>query len=44
MSAGKTDSARLFSEALETNPARALRIRKAWAAYNKNIFVPYVSK
>jgi hypothetical protein len=29
-SAGKTDVAKLFCEALETTPMRALRIRKAW--------------
>jgi hypothetical protein len=28
-SAGKTDAAKLFSEALETTPTRGLRIRKA---------------
>jgi hypothetical protein len=40
-SAGKTDVAKLFSEALETTPTRALRIRKAWTAHAKNIVVPY---
>jgi len=44
MSAGKTDSAKLFSEALETNPTRALRIRKASASHNKKIFVTYISE
>jgi hypothetical protein len=40
-SAGKTDAAKLFCEALETTPTRALRIRKAWDAHAKNIEVPY---
>ena len=41
-SAGKTDGAKLFSEALETTTTtRALNIRKAWAAYAENVLVLY---
>jgi hypothetical protein len=40
-SAGKTDAAKLFGEALETTPKKALRIRKAWDAHAKNVVVPY---
>jgi len=44
ISAGKTDAAKLFSEALEIAPMRTLRNRKAGAAHTKNIFVPYASE
>jgi hypothetical protein len=40
-SSGKTDAAKLFSEALQTTPARGLRIRKAWGSHAKNILVPF---
>jgi hypothetical protein len=40
-SAGKTYAAKRFSEALETTPTGALRIRKAWGAHAKNVSVPY---
>jgi hypothetical protein len=40
-SSGKTDAAKLFSEALETIPARGLRIRKAWGAHAKNVLAPF---
>jgi hypothetical protein len=41
-SAGKKDDDnKLFSEALETIPTRALKIRKAWAVHLKNVLVPY---
>jgi hypothetical protein len=40
-SAGKTDAAKLFNEALETTPKRALRIRRAWDAHAKNVVIPY---
>jgi hypothetical protein len=43
-SAGTTDAATLFSEALENTPTRAFKIRKAWAARAKNISVPYMLK
>jgi len=35
----KSVAAKLFSEALVTNPMRDLRIRKTWAAHTKNDFV-----
>lgn len=38
---GKTDAAILFIEALETTPARGLRIRKAWGARAKNVLAPF---
>jgi hypothetical protein len=38
-SAGKTDVAKLFSEALETTATRALSIRKAWATHAENVLV-----
>ena len=44
LSAGKTDSAKFCSGALETAPTGALRIRKAWAVRTKNIFVTYTSE
>jgi hypothetical protein len=40
-SSGKTDAAKLFSEILETTPARGLRIRKAWGAHAKNVLAPF---
>jgi hypothetical protein len=40
-SSGKTDAAKIFSEALETTPARRLRIRKAWGAHAKNVLAPF---
>jgi hypothetical protein len=40
-SAGKTDAAKRSNEALKTNPTRALRIIKVWAAHAKNVLVPY---
>jgi len=43
-SAGKTDAAKLFSEALETTPTRALRIRKAFGAHVKNFSEPYTAE
>jgi hypothetical protein len=43
-SAGKTDVTTLFSEAIETTPKRASRIRKAWAANAKNVVVPYTAE
>jgi hypothetical protein len=43
-SAGKTDAAELFSEAIETIPSRELRIRKAYAAHAINVFVLYISE
>jgi hypothetical protein len=43
-SSGKTDAAKLFNEALETTPTRALRIRKAWDTHAKNVVVPYISE
>jgi hypothetical protein len=39
-SAGKTDAADPFSEALQT-PTRGLIKRKAWDAHAKNVVVPY---
>jgi len=39
--AGKMDAAKIFSEALETAQTRELIIRKAWAAHDTNILVPY---
>jgi hypothetical protein len=44
ISAGKTNAAKHFSEALETAPKGVLRIRKVWVAHNKNIFLPYASE
>ena len=43
-SAGKTYAAKRFSEALETTPTGALRIRKAWGAHVKNVSVPYTAE
>jgi len=43
-SAGKTDVAKRFSEALETTPTGALRIRKAYSALVKNVSVPYTAE
>jgi hypothetical protein len=43
-SAGKTDAAKLFNEALEATPVRALSIRKAWAAHAENVLVLYAPK
>lgn len=40
-SSGKTEAAKLFSEASETTPARGLRIRKAWGAHAKNVLPPF---
>jgi hypothetical protein len=40
-SAGKTYAAKLFSEALETTPTGALKIREVWGAHAKNVSVPY---
>jgi len=40
-SSGKTDAAKLFSEALETTPARGLRIRIAWGALATNVSAPF---
>jgi hypothetical protein len=40
-SSGKTYAAKHFSEALETTPARWLRIRKAWGAHAKNVLAPF---
>jgi hypothetical protein len=37
---GKTDAAKPFSEALETTPARGLRIRIAWGAHATNVSAP----
>jgi hypothetical protein len=39
ISAGETDAAKLFSESLEANPTREIRIRKAWVAHTKNFLV-----
>jgi hypothetical protein len=44
IAAGKTDAAKLFSEALETTPTGALRIRKACGAHAKNVSVPYTAE
>jgi hypothetical protein len=38
MSAGETDAAKLFSEALEANPTTEIRTRKAWGAHTKNVW------
>jgi hypothetical protein len=38
-SAGKTDAAKLFSEALETTPMRTLSIRKAWDVHTENVLI-----
>jgi hypothetical protein len=43
-SAGKTYAAKHFSEALETTPTGALRIRKAWGAHAKYVSVPYTAE
>ena len=43
-SAGKTDAAKRFSEALETTPTGALRIRKSCGAHAKNVSVPYTAE
>ena len=36
----KGDAAKLFSEALEVTPTRALRSRKAWASHTKIVLLP----
>jgi len=39
ISAGKTDAAKIFSEALEATSTREIRIRKAWGVHTKSVLV-----
>lgn len=41
-SEGKMDAAKLQSEAIDTTPSRAKRIREAWIHHEKNKPIPYM--